>query len=123
MNIKTLRGFLFPYRTHLEDEITYLRGLVSQKDHRIHELQDLLAKQGTRVVIPRDSNVPAIPIRIQPKGFDEVRAERRKNPPQEPEAIAGAWSEVQAATPRAEANATGGKSDGGPRTETIERTQ
>jgi hypothetical protein len=111
-----LSALLFPYRTHLEEEIIYLRGLVSQKDHRIHELQDLLAKQGTRAIVPRETHIPVIPVKIQPKGFDELRAERRKNPPEEPEAIPGAWREVQAATSGAEANKTSGAIASGPRT-------
>jgi hypothetical protein len=75
---RLLRACLFPYRAHLEEEVLYLRGLVSRKDRRLHELQEMLAQQGVRAVIPRDPKVAAIPVNLRPRGWEEYRRRERE---------------------------------------------
>lgn len=73
--------WLFPYRAHLEAEIDYLRAQLAQKQRRIDALQESLieiSKPAPRVYLSKDD--PKIQVRVQPKGWDAVRADRKANP-------------------------------------------
>lgn len=77
-------SFLFPLRTHLIDEIEYLRGQVAQKQRRIDELQDALAeiaKPAPKVQFERKPDGKLVP--VQPRGWDAWRAAKRAEPKEE----------------------------------------
>ena len=79
-------SWLFPYRTHLEEEIEYLKSQLAQRDRQIHALQDILANRLKPVVearVPKEAGgkIPS----VTPKGWDAYRAARRANPDPEPE--------------------------------------
>lgn len=73
---------LFPYRTHLEAEIEYLKTLLAQRTRRCDELQEALFKASERstakIIYKQDETGKMT--RVQPKGWDEYRAYRRENP-------------------------------------------
>lgn len=82
-------AWLFPYRSHLEAEIEYLRAQCAQKDRRIHELQEALAeiaKPAPKVYLQPETRTK---IRVQPKGWDAFRADRKMNPPEEDYGVPG----------------------------------
>ena len=72
------RTFLFPYRSHLEAEIEYLRGQLQQRLRRQDELEgsmlELLQKlrEKTPRETPKNLEVPV-------RGWDAYRARRRGN--------------------------------------------
>jgi hypothetical protein len=94
MNYRAILIALFPMRTHLCEEIDYLRSQVAQKQRRIDELQEALIaiKQPAPRVPPTVTESPKF--RQQPLGIDAVRAARRANPPEEPEPVQGAFDAV-----------------------------
>lgn len=66
---------LFPYRTHLEEEVVYLKGQLAQKQRRIDELQEQLV--GLLKPAPKTPrSVPPVPA-IVAKGWDGYRASKR----------------------------------------------
>lgn len=88
--LKELMNILFPMRVHLAEEIDYLRAQVAQKQRRIDELQEALIelkKPAPKVIMPPVETK----IVRQPLGIDAVRAARRVNPPEQPEAIEGPY--------------------------------
>jgi len=86
--LRDLLLVLFPYRSHLEQEIEYLRQQLSQKQRRVDELQEKLVellKPPAKIQFERKPDGKLVP--IQPRGWDAVRAMRRLSPepgPDEP---------------------------------------
>ena len=71
-------SFLFPLRTHLIDEIEYLRGQVAQRQRQVDVLTDALVMAKIpvpKVQFERESSGKLIP--VQPRGWDAWRAARR----------------------------------------------
>lgn len=83
--LDSLRGFLFPYRTHLEEEVDYLRAQLAQRQRRIDELQESLIEAKTpRPPAPRPEPKPMPP--VKPRGWEKMRtslyeAEAKKEQP------------------------------------------
>jgi formiminotetrahydrofolate cyclodeaminase len=80
---------LFPYRAHLEHEIEYLQTQLAQSKRRVDELQEAIvniAKPAQKVYFERKSDGKLV--KVQPKGWEEVKRYRRENPEEalEPEA-------------------------------------
>ena len=79
-------SFLFPLRTHLIDEIEYLRGQIAQRQRQVDVLTDALVMAKIpvpKVQFERESSGKLIP--VQPRGWDAYRANRRANPEPEEE--------------------------------------
>ena len=81
-------SFLFPLRTHLIDEIEYLRGQVAQRQRQVDVLTDALVMAKIpvpKVQFEREPSGKLIP--VQPRGWDAFRAvrrvEREANPEEE----------------------------------------
>lgn len=74
---------IFPYRTHLEREIDYLKAQLAQERRRVDVLTDKL-KQPTiqRIAVPIE-RAPTKP--FVPKGWDATRAEERRHAEAAPE--------------------------------------
>lgn len=78
LKLDELKAFLFPYRTHLEREIEYLKSQVAQHQRRIDvlterpPLKDVLAKDLMRPAVPRTN-------RPTPIGWEATRAQERAN--------------------------------------------
>lgn len=70
MNVR----WLFPYRTHLEDEIEFLRAQLAQQARRYDELQAMLLQPKPAATAPR---APAPIVMPKPMGWDAYRASRR----------------------------------------------
>jgi len=77
MNLSVVKAWLFPYRTHLELEVEYLRAQVAQKQRRVDEFQEMFAKISLRAVQPRERGAAPVAPEVKPKGWDEYRARRR----------------------------------------------
>jgi len=77
---------IFGFRKHLEDEIEYLRGQLAQKQRRVDELQEALvavAKPAPRVVFEKKPDGKLV--KVQPKGWEEVKSYKRNHPDEETE--------------------------------------
>src|SRR6202034_572674 len=84
-----LRAFLFPYRTHLEEEIadlkfrhvqevTYLRSQLAQRQRRVDELQEFLIESRNKNPPPRAPRPePPPPHAAKPVGWDAFRNSRK----------------------------------------------
>lgn len=81
-----LRTFLFPYRTHLEDEVadlklrheqevTYLRSLIAQHQRRVDELQEAMIEAKNPPPRPRPEPPPIL--QTKPVGWEAFRASRK----------------------------------------------
>ena len=70
--------FLFPYRSHLESEVEYLRTQLAQSQRERRELEALiadLAKPAPKVQYESKPDGKLIP--VQPRGWDAYRDKRR----------------------------------------------
>lgn len=80
MKLSDLTAALFPYRTHLECEIEYLKAQLAQERRRVDVLveQKLIPQLGERPLrMPVDGlKASRFPI---PKGWDATRAEERRH--------------------------------------------
>jgi hypothetical protein len=88
-------SILFPVRTHIYEEIDYLRAQLAQKQRRIDELQEALIelKRPTpKVQLEQKPDGKMVP--IQPRGIEAYRAARRANPPQETDPVEGPYKTV-----------------------------
>ena len=71
MNIRSFIAAIFPYRTHLEAEVEYLRAQLSQRQRRIDELIDAINKVALR---PKEVKVPPpAPLPTKPKDWNSFR--------------------------------------------------
>lgn len=75
MKLTDVRAFLFPYCTHLEAEVEYLKGQLAQKQRRIDEMQDAINKAALKPATVRLQ--PAPPHAVPPKGWDAYRVSKR----------------------------------------------
>jgi len=67
-DLQTLRRFFFPYRSHLENEVEYLRLQLAQRQRQIDELQQSLIDIRTpKPSAPR--NPPPPPSPVKPRGW------------------------------------------------------
>jgi hypothetical protein len=89
--LREILAILFPARTHLYEEIDYLRAQVAQKQRRIDELQDEIIelKRPEPKVVATQAPDGKVTIPAQPRGIEAFKANRRNNPPDEPEAVKG----------------------------------
>ena len=72
---------IFPYRTHLEQEIVWLQDQLAQKQRRIDEMQEKLLdlpRAVPKVQYERKPDGKLVP--VQPRGWEAFRAARRANP-------------------------------------------
>jgi hypothetical protein len=71
MTFKAFIAILFPYRTHLEEEVDYLRAQLSQKQRRIDEMQEaLIAVAKPAPPKPRPEIPPVAPVK---RGWEAYR--------------------------------------------------
>jgi hypothetical protein len=76
MKLPELSAFLFPYRTHLEQEIVYLKEQLAQSQRRGDTLQyELTSMKKTTVLVRSKTDVTP----VVPKGWDATRAYERKH--------------------------------------------
>jgi hypothetical protein len=78
-------NWLFAYRAHLNEEIDYLKDQLAQRQRRIDELQESLiqiAQKPTMKVQHRQAPDGKL-APIQPRGWEELRKQRRENPEEE----------------------------------------
>ena len=73
----SVKSMLFPYRTHLEEEVVFLRSLVAQRDRRITEMQDAINAVALKPREPFERSVPKF-VETPPKGIEAVRAYNRR---------------------------------------------
>jgi hypothetical protein len=66
---------LFPYRSHLEEEIVYLRGQMAQRDRRLQVLEDALTEI-TRPQPKAPKEAPQTAVFSQ-RGWDGYRTKRK----------------------------------------------
>ena len=64
---------LFPYRSHLEDEIVYLRAMLARSDRRIEELEGKI----TPIPQPRRP-APKLPTLKHPVDFQTMKQRSRE---------------------------------------------
>lgn len=69
--------YIFPYRTHLENEIEYLKAQLAQKQRRIDEMMDAINRVALKKAEPVERKQAKAVIPVQPKGWDAYRASRR----------------------------------------------
>jgi hypothetical protein len=74
--------YIFPYRYHLEAEVSYLQNQLSQERRRSDELQgafrELLTKIGAKALqAPAERKPVPPPVEAKPRGWDQYRANRR----------------------------------------------
>ena len=73
-------GLLFPYRTHLEAEVEYLREQLAQEKRRVVELQNAILEMkqpSPRVYLSNATDKQPVKVTVQPRGWDAYRAARR----------------------------------------------
>lgn len=73
--LKQLIRILFPFRTHLLEEIDMLRAQLAQRNRRIDELQESLLLI-VKPAPPRPIPTLRTPVNVKPVGWDSVRASR-----------------------------------------------
>lgn len=71
--LQALYRTLFPYRSHLEDEIVYLRAMLARSDRRIEELEGRI----TPIPQPRRP-APKLPTLKQPVDFQTMKQRSRE---------------------------------------------
>ena len=79
--LPSIRSLLFPYRTHLESEVEYLRDQLAQEKRRCVELQNAildLKQPSPKVYLSSATDKPPVKVTIQPKGWDAYRAAKRQ---------------------------------------------
>ncbi|MFP5230785.1 MAG: hypothetical protein ACLGXA_24475 [Acidobacteriota bacterium] len=75
--LNTFIAALFPYRTHLEAEVAYLKGQLAQRQRRVDELQEaLIAAKAPMPPQPRSE--PAAPSPAKPRGWNAWRESRKE---------------------------------------------
>ena len=104
MRAKEFVDMMFPYRTHLEREIDYLKAQLAQERRRVDVLQEQLKPQ-PKPVTAGEMVRHVLRGTIIPKGWDATRAEDRRNAKEPEEVPAGpdAGSESSDADSRATA--------------------
>ncbi len=79
----SLRGLLFPYRTHLEQEVEWLKSQLAQAHRRLDEYLDIEKAS----LVPEKKPAPPAKekktVRVQPIGWDAYREDLRRNPPED----------------------------------------
>jgi len=75
--LSRLRTFLFPYRTHLEAEVEYLRSQLAQRQRRVDELQEAMVV--VAVPPPKTPREPKPLPPVQPRGWEALRYQHRNN--------------------------------------------
>ena len=83
MKLSGLISALFPYRTHLEREIDYLKAQLAQERRRVDVLHEQQKPQPKPITAGEMMRTPKP---IIPKGWDATRAEDRRNA-KEPEKV------------------------------------
>lgn len=72
-------AFLFPYRTHLEAEVEYLRAQLAQKQRRIDE-GDQRWKDFTALNRKEPRGTPPGLHPVKARGWDAYRAQQKEEP-------------------------------------------
>ena len=76
LRAKEFVEMLFPYRTHLEREIDYLKAQLAQERRRVDVLHEQWKPQPKPITAGEMIRTPKP---IIPKGWDATRAEDRRN--------------------------------------------
>ena len=83
-------AFLNPHKQHLNEEIEYLRNQLAQRQRRIDELQEALIeaakKPAMKIQYKQEPSGKLTP--LQPRGWEEYRAQRRQDQAKEGESDA-----------------------------------
>jgi len=75
-----LRDLLFPYRSHLEQEVEWLKHQLAQEKRRSDALMERLSPTSTTATpaIPPATVRPRVSIKTQPLGWDAYREQKRQ---------------------------------------------
>jgi hypothetical protein len=71
--------YLFPYRTHLEREVEYLRAQVAQQRRRLDEIEGGMLELMRGLGRKEPRREPAKPIAIKARGWEAYKAQQRTN--------------------------------------------
>lgn len=72
MKLSEIVAVLFPYRTHLEDEVKYLREQLAQKQRRIDEMRDWQQRFVGALTKRTEKKPPAL-VPVRPHGWEQAR--------------------------------------------------
>jgi len=78
IKLEQIRALLFPYRTHLEQEIEYMRDVIASLRRERDRIEHLLIDSYNPKPKERKEAPKLIP--VKPRGWDAYRAARKNEP-------------------------------------------